>query len=289
MPKGRSHLQVPVFTRAHLDQAADCSMLLWEGVDYETGKDMETSDCEFLEEFYLAFELKRLYPGSKLTIDEDVLRRLIRLGKLKAMFRSTNPIDFGNGLKCIESLISRYDSWLHKQVKPPLDEFLHDFGVELGRSFVTANSGPVINGNYRIPFASRILFFGFPMMPFFSFSNSLSSKMLFQTRPQAALKSFNAELVRGFIANDLLLSKTPVPSAPQSIDAASWSRILACKWWERRVFDIALLLHFGITHKSSTITLKATGASSLTAWVTRANQAKLHEARLLGYNLPKPL
>jgi hypothetical protein len=289
MPKGRTCLQVPLFSKNELDDALDCSILLWNGIDYETGKGMETSDQEFLEEFYLAFEAKRLYPRSQFLIDEDVLRRLIRLGKLKAMFRSTHPIDFSNGLMCIESLIVRYHLWQINNVKPPLEPLLVDFGLHLGRSFVTSNTGPVVNGNYRIPFASRILFYGFPFLPFFNFSNALAARMQFQCRPQAALESFRLELLSGFMLNQTLLTKIRAPSAPPSISKASWLRILACKWWERRVFDIALLLHFQVTRKSSTIASSGIKSSSFFANDTRMKQHKLHSARIGGYNLPRPL
>jgi len=280
MPARRPFISAPVFTRRELDDAVDCSLMLWGGVDYETGRFMETSDCEFLEEFFLSFEAKRLHPKSSFLINEDTLRRLIRVGKLKAMFRSSNPIDFPNGLSCMESLIRDYDDWNKGLIKLSLEDLLVDFGLKLGRSFVTSNATPTRNGNYRVPFASRILFYGFPMLPFFNFSNGLSSKMHFQCRPQDALVTFRLELLRGFLRNQPLLSTIKVPTPPASVSSSSWSRILACKWWQRRVYDIALLLHFGVSKISFGVGAGGSPLPSGLVSTLREKQVTAHSLRL---------
>mgnify|MGYP006273816075 CR=1 FL=1 len=247
MPRGRPHLNVPVFSQRLIDIAEICALSLWRGTDYESGEKMETSDEAFLAEYALGFEAKRKSPNSPFVIDEVALRRMIRVGKLKAMFRSTNPIDFANGLKTIEAVIQKYDAFRKRRIPKTPSEFALEIALDLGGSFVTWTRVPTINGNYRIPLASRILSFGFPLLPIFNFSNGLASKMRFQSRPQAALPSYFRTLEIGLLRNAACLGALKPPHMPIGMSQQTWRNILARKWWQRRVLDIALLLHFKVT------------------------------------------
>jgi hypothetical protein len=247
MPLGRPHLLVPQFTQNEVDIAHRCALSLWHGIDYETAKTMETSDAEFLAEYALACDAKRLNPQSNFIINETALRRLIRVGKLKAMFRSTNPLDFNNGLVTLETIIKRYDDFVNGRLQLTEAGLAEEITLELARSFVTLTRIPTINGNYRLPFASRILAYSFPLLPIFNFSNGLASKMHFQSRPQAALTHYFRELATGHARNQPLLSSLIPPNEPAGMSHTTWQNILSKGWWQRRVLDIALLLHFGVT------------------------------------------
>jgi len=252
MPRGRPHLRVPIFSQRHINLAQRCALALWKGIDYETGRKMQFSDSEFLAEYTLGFEAKRNAPRSRFQINTYSLRRMIRVGKLKAMFRSTNPIDFSNGLLKLQAIIREYDSKLN-QKNFKKDKFTEKIVMKLGKSFVTQTRIPTINGNYRLPFATRILMFGLPMLPLYNFSNGLASKMHFQKRPQAAIPHFYSELSKGLQRNMRRLSLLKPPSHPIGMRQARWTKIIAHKWWQRRVLDIALLLHFGVTSASPKI------------------------------------
>jgi hypothetical protein len=271
MPRGRPHLNVPRFTQTEIDIAQRCALSLWNGVDYENGKDMEASDAEFLAEYALACEAKRKNPQSQLIINETALRKLIRVGKLKAMFRSTNPLDFANGLVVLKAIITEYDNYLNGRLQLTEAEFAEKISLDLAKSFVTFTRIPTINGNYRLPFASRILAYGFPTLPIFNFSNGLASKMHFQSRPQAALPNYYRELDDGLVRTQSRLSSLVPPSEPAGMSQATWQTILLHGWWQRRVLDIALLLRFGVTTAAQAI---AKGSSSQAHKATKGNSPK---------------
>jgi len=211
---------------------------------------MEVSDAEFLAEYALACEAKRLNPQSMLLINEAALRTLIRVGKLKAMYRSTNPLDFSNGLSVLESLIHQYDMFLNGSVHLSEAEFAEQIVLDLGRSFVTWTRIPTVNGNYRLSFATRIIGYCFPLLPIFNFSRGVAARMHFQTRPQAALVHYFREMTNGLQVNQSALGTLTPPSEPVGMSVATWQGILAKGWWQRRVLDIALMLHFGATRSA---------------------------------------
>ena len=62
MPRGRLHLNVPVFKQREINIAERCALSLWNGIDYESAKEMETSDADFLAEYAIAFDAAAL-PG----------------------------------------------------------------------------------------------------------------------------------------------------------------------------------------------------------------------------------
>ena len=247
MPTGRPHLPVPRFTMTEMALAEHCALLLWHGTDYETGKTMEVSDAEFLAEYAMACDQKRRNPQSPFQIDETSLRRLIRVGKLKAMYRSTNPLDFANGLAVLESLVQQYHRLLMGSMALSDSDFAEQIALDFGRSFVTWTRVPTRNGNYRLAFASRILTYSFPLLPIFNFSNGVASKLRFQSRPQAALPHYFKELANGLVTNQQVIASLTPPHEPAGMSVTMWQGIIAKGWWQRRVLDIALLLHLGIT------------------------------------------
>jgi hypothetical protein len=227
--------------------AERCALLLWQGTDYETGKTMEVSDAEFLAEYALACDYKRRNPQSPFQIDETSLRRLIRVGKLKAMYRSTNPLDFANGLAVLEGIVQQYHRLLSGSMALSEADFAEQISLDFGRSFVTWTRVPTRNGNYRLAFASRVLTYSFPLLPIFNFSNGVASKLRFQSRPQAALPHYFKELANGLVTNQQLIFSLTPPHEPSGMSVVTWQGIIAKGWWQRRVLDIALLLRLGIT------------------------------------------
>lgn len=245
MASRRSIKRVPTFTERQIVLADLCARDLWEGTNFENGKDMEISEEQFLIDFAVPFYHLVQNPSSQNGITEYTIRQLIRVANLKALYRSTIPTDFPAGIACITNdVIPLYKDWLVK-----VGNFISvSYGVKavliLGTRFVTPIAVPTRNGNYRVPLATRILFFAIPEMPFFNFSNELGKQMQFQSRPQAAISHFMDELNEGMKKNSALINLELPASKLLSTDLIK--KIKAGNWWQRRVLDLALLLHFGV-------------------------------------------
>lgn len=239
-------IPAPKFRPYIIKLAELCAIDLWHGIDYETGKSMEVSDEELLHDF--AFPFKYLYenPQTHIQISEFSVRRLIRVGRLKAMFRSAQEINFQAGIKAIETLVlPTYLGWRSGNLKLVETGYGLRSTLDLGASFVTATSVPTRNGHYRVPLASRLLFFMTPDMKIFNFSNGLAKAMQLQSRPQAAIADFSIEMEKGLKKNQIALDKLRMPK-PKIIGEELWHCIDNSDWWQRRVLDLAMLLQFNV-------------------------------------------
>jgi hypothetical protein len=247
---------VPKFTAYEVKLAELCAMDLWSGINYETGEEMEVSDEEFLADFAIPFQLLRKNPKTNNQITEFSIRRLIRVGKIKAAYRSQEPTNFQSGIETIvKKVIPVYDGWRNKTLKLTPIGYGERVTLDLGAGFVT-NSKPSLNGNYRIALASRLLFFAVPDMLLFNFSNDLAESMLFQKRPQAAIPYFMEALQQGLLVNRTLFNKLELPPS-KLLGTALWKRIKKFNWWQRRVLDLALMLHFGVVTARPALRTKA--------------------------------
>lgn len=247
MPLSKPFKNVPTFSLYQIRLAHLCAWHLWDGLDFETGKPAECSDEELLFKFAVPFQQTRAIP-TRNHITEQNIRQLIRVGRLKALFRSANPTDFQKGIKTIKkSTIPIYNDWRFSKRRLTPTGYATKAILELGMGFVNQTHSSSINGNYRVPLASRVLFFAVPDMLVFNYSNGLGKAMNFQSRPQAAIPYFNKEMHEGLKRNHALLSKFKMPP-PVYLDYEMWERIKKYRWWQRRVLDIALLLHFNVAH-----------------------------------------
>jgi hypothetical protein len=239
-------IPVPKFRPYTLKLAELCAIDLWNGIDYETGKTMEISDEELLVDFAVPF--KHLYenPQTAIQISEYSVRRLIRVGRLKALFRSTQGTDFPAGIAAIKTkVLPIYDGWRNGTLKLVDTGYGLKSTLDLGASFVTGVSAPTINGNYRVPLASRLLFYMTPDMKVFNFSNGLAKAMQLQSRPQAAIGEFSVQMQIGLDKNINKFRKLKLPQ-PKLLGEDFWTHISKSDWWQRRVLDLAMLLQFNV-------------------------------------------
>lgn len=239
-------IPVPKFRPYILKLAELCAIDLWNGIDYETGKSMEVSDEELLHDFAVPFKYLYENPQTHIQISEFSVRRLIRVGRLKAMFRSAQETDFHAGIKAIETLVlPTYVGWRSGTLKLVETGYGLRSTLDLGASFVTVTTVPTRNGNYRVALASRLLFYLIPDMKLFNFSNGLAKAMQLQSRPQAAIADFSIEMEKGLKKNQIELDKLQMPK-PKIIGEEFWHYIDSSDWWQRRVLDLAMLLHFNV-------------------------------------------
>jgi len=223
-----------------------CATALWEGVNFETGLPGEISDEVLLSNFHVAFQKKIKNPALPSLIDEMQLRQLIRVCKIKAMFRSKLPLDFQKGIDSISNHVEPIYNISTKRNAPiGRLEASTEATLELSKNWVN-NTNPSLNGNYRVPFSTRILFFACPEMCIFNYSKALEKAMQLQTRPQAAIKAFNQLMMDGMMVNRVLLNQCQLPTRT-AMSVANWNKIAKTDWWKRRVLDLAMLIHYQIS------------------------------------------
>jgi hypothetical protein len=103
------------------------------------------------------------------------------------------------------------------------------------------------NAGFRIPLATRILFFALPSMPIANFSNGLAKSLNLQSRPEAAIHYYYQIFHTCMASNSSQLSKYEIPGSNGLVDDMIYKEVKNSDWWQRRVLDIALLLHFNVT------------------------------------------
>jgi hypothetical protein len=275
MAKGKKHLSVPLLSPYAIKLAELCAIDLWNGVDYETGKPIDASDDELLLTFYLPIKRMYLRGASSNTITEDDVRLIIKQGKLKALYRSHLPLDFNKGLNAIKSqCLPIYKGWRNGTMQLTPTGYATKASLELGISFVQTSKAPTRNGNYRVPLSTRILFYALPDMLMFNYSNALGKALNLQSRPQSAIPYFFEIMSKGLEKNAKELAKLKMPSSV-FLSQVDWARIKKHGWWERRVLDLALMIHFKLS--TPRIDLQRL-ARQLAKQAHQKNQAKkLHE------------
>ena len=256
MPMGKMPIPVPKFTAYEMKLAELCAVALWQGINFETDKLAEVSDEVLLNNFHVAFQRLVKKPTLPTLINELQLRQLIRVGKLKAMFRSNLPLDFERGIDAIRDLVVPiYVASKLKNSKISRIDASTRATLDLALCWIT-NDKPSLNGNYRVPFSTRILFFACPEMKIFNYTNSFEKVLKLQVRPQAAITKFNELLAEGMILNSVLLNQCKLPTN-SAMKLTTWKRVAKTDWWQRRVLDLALLLHYRLAVPNRTYTSKA--------------------------------
>jgi hypothetical protein len=212
MAKAFAHVPVPKFSASHLALAEACAIELWNGIDYQTGNECEVSDEELLAMF--ATPTFALLKNSRIrqSITELDIRTLIRVAKLKALFRSAQETDFQSAISSYKpTALAVYGGYKRQSLSLP-NPFDYATQATLDWSVKFVNNTSVSrNGNHRVPLACRILFFAMPDMMVFNFSNGLAKKMRFQSRPQAAIPYFNKYMADGLELNKNLLKNLEMP------------------------------------------------------------------------------
>jgi hypothetical protein len=266
MPKAFSHIPVPKFSANHLALAEVCAVDLWNGFDYQTGKVCDVSDEDLLVMFATPTFAMYRSTRTRQTLTEIDMRELIRVAQLKALFRSAQVTDFQGAISAYRATaLAVYSGWKKKKLKLANDyDYATEAILDWSVKFVN-NTSVSLNGNHRVPLACRILFFAMPDMVVFNFSNGLAKKMRFQSRPQAAIPIFNKYLSDGLQLNKALLTKLEMTQRTKLAEDI-WLDANKGGWWQRRVLDLALLLHFGLV--SATPQLQTKGRQLAARWAS---------------------
>jgi hypothetical protein len=265
MATGFTPLPVPKFSASQIALAHVCAESLWSGYEYQTGKLMRYSEEEYMQLFASRTIQIANASTTRLKLSISVIKDLMIDAGLKALYRSTLETDFNLAVNTYQArAVKHYSDWKNK-TSPIFLPYAYATQAELnwGAGFVNNPSGVTRNGNYRVPLASRVLFFSMPDMMVFNFSNSLAKKMQFQSRPQAAVGGYNRIMSEGLERNKLLLNKLTMPM-PTLLSKDIWKAAKKANWWHRRVMDLALLMHHGLV--MATPDLQTKGKALAAKW-----------------------
>ena len=239
MPPARQPLKIPRLSQNIIDQAEHCARLIWFGTSYLTAKP-QTSDEFLLQEF--SCPVKDFLTGqtNSITFSSGALHDLMVVGGLKALFRTQHQLDFRQFETFLEkNLFTLLKSTSSSIPNLELSEFVKNSGKALVSAKVNTNAG------YRVALASRILFFAIPQVKLFNFSQDLSDALQLQSRPQVAIYNFQEIFDAGLRSNRSRLNKITPPASSGIIDGSVYDENLVnCDWWQRRVLDLAVKLHF---------------------------------------------
>jgi hypothetical protein len=114
--------------------------------------------------------------------------------------------------------------------------------------------GMVTQPNYhQIILASRILFFNVPNIRIYNISSALARNLQLTGRPVNYHHQFRQKMDKFLSHNRTQLSKFSLPQHSH-LDKRVWDQIKQTDWWQRRVLDLALLIHFGCVKTNPNIT-----------------------------------
>ena len=245
MAVAKSKKPVPKFSAKEIKLANACAVLIWNGVSYESGKEI-LSDRDLL--IYFSHELAKNHLSSshRLNLSRAMLHDLIIVSLLKPMYRKQNELSYSN----MENYLRRDFQKFIKAINTSKNseeklEHASQLVRETGKAVVLPNVSA--KAGYRIPFASRLLFFAAPQILIFNYANRLAEKkMNYQSRPHYAYKDYAFDLLGGLRKNWAELSKYSIPTKEPLKAEADIKIAYKTHWWARRVLDIALLIRFGV-------------------------------------------
>ena len=241
MHPARQPLIIPRLSQTVIDKAEHCARLIWFGTSYLTGKP-QTSDELLLQEF--SRPVNDLFTGqtNSVAFSRSAIHDLMVVGGRKALFRTQHQLDFQQFETILETnLFSLQQSSPATITNLQLSEFVKNSGKALVSTKVKTNAG------YRVALASRILFFALPQVKLFNYSQDLSNALQLQSRPQVAIYNFQEIFDAGLRSNRSRLNKITPPASLGIIDGSVYDENLVNgHWWQRRVLDLAVKLHFNI-------------------------------------------
>lgn len=243
---------IPVFTSRQIDIANDAAVLLYNGRDFVNGEEI-VSDREFLVHFSSEFERLRKSNKPAIRLSRIIIHDLIIVSMLKPMYRKQNELTYPG----LERYFNSHYPAFYRGYKTNKDKetkllMSSEFVIKSGKAVVKPNVSA--KAGYRVPFASRMLFFAAPEMLIFNYANRLAEKeMKYQSRPHYAYPYYAKDMLEGLRKNWKQLSRYNIPLKRKNKPEVDIAVAYRSHWWARRVFDIALLLHFRVFTKQYSV------------------------------------
>lgn len=238
-----SHLPIPKISPATYDLAHQCCLQLWCGLEFSDGT-KQASDAYLLETWASKFQKGFNTKKSVRYTDDDIrdltyAARVGRFLKIPHIIKRRLNASFNSSIRALYTQPNAYSD---------------DFSEELGRA-IAKNIGQ----SGKIIVASRMLFFAIPDRCLFNLNEKVADKL---QMPRTALR-FKTVMVNEMhqrCKKDWgILKKYKMPHRTPEISKEIWQ--LACDngWWQRRVLDVAILLHLKLasaTYTKNTLRIK---------------------------------
>lgn len=259
MATNRPQISVPLFSARDIILAELCALDLWNGIDFQTGTALSTSDEDLLVAF--SHPTYAITNGGSTTqsISPVDIEKLVRVAQLRQILRGKTPTDYQAGISNFSAkVLPIYKNWINQSISIPSHIHATKAILDWSPTFAGVNTITQAQGRHRVALCSRILFFAVPELPFFNFSRALSKSFKLQFRAEQALPHFNKIMEIGYHLNWSVLTSAQMPQSTR-LNEKIMASALKADWWGRRILDIALLLHFGIAHARMPLQTQAQG------------------------------
>jgi hypothetical protein len=257
--------RLPTFSHSAIHLADLCARELWHGRAYEDGKPLEFidvlpneeagkpnklwrkthSDEDLLETFsspFLAYALDSSIPISEVIDIHHIEKYFISAVRLNVLKAKNSTIDYSNGIQVLFSdLVTHYKQWNSSESEENYSEIGMELTRVLGEAFYRTNSSQQTGA--QIALASRLLFFAIPDFPLFNYSTSISDGLKLRGSASEIIPQYFETLAEGYERNFDVLSSFEMPYATK-LSPIIWNRARSAGWWQRRIFDLALVLFF---------------------------------------------
>lgn len=258
MRVGQKPPEIPVLSDALLKLADIAARELWLGINYSTGKSQQPvvkdqsipvpfgtrpvtlSDERLIEMFSIPFYSAARAHGVKdklPLLPQYIDPYFIRVAGLKAAPKQS--------MQALKDGIRLLLTDLSADYKRYIIGKSSETSVVKAAAYTSklvAKFGASDNVNHRA-LAFRILFFAIPDFPCFNYSSAIINELRLSTADANFYSNFVETLNRGYRMNWERLVRFEMP-LPTHLNSKVWLRARNYGWWQRRVFDLALVLHF---------------------------------------------
>jgi len=237
-----SLVQVPLFTQREIWVAECCALALWNGISFETLKQISPSDEVLLSNFDLGFQHAVRFPNQPSKITVGIIRDLIRVAKTTQTYRGRYHLDIQKGISGIKKFgVLAYRAATSRPRLMPTLAAGKQAVDDCSKEWTSATA----NVTHRTVLTTRVLFFCIPEIAIYNFCTDFKKAMGLSAKSHVALPDFNNLMFNGINANRAQLFRLQLPKS-SVITKRAWNRINKSDWWQRRVLDLALLIHHQI-------------------------------------------
>jgi hypothetical protein len=239
------YYRIPVQT---IRLANICAEACWYGINFKNLKINQLTSDESLMKYFA--EPMFVHGKNVATFNPDIftdkvsdLITVCGLGMLRLGFHRIS----------INAAIATIKNQIHPMFDGVRSASIRQTRSQPSNAISHLSSGMVTQPNYhQIILASRILFFNVPNIRIYNISSALARNLNLRGRPVNYHHLFRERMDKYLSYNRTQLSRHSLPP-PSHLDKRVWDQINQTDWWQRRVLDLALLIHFGCANPNPNI------------------------------------
>ncbi len=245
-----TNMLIPNISRQTYNLANQCAIALWNGINYETGKKQLISDSALLQMFAIKTHRNVKY-GVPMSYSLNEISILLKVTKLSHHIDPLT-VDLSTGKMCLNQTVTSYAMGNNPKgrfFRYQLGAVLSDI---LGRSFSTKkyvirNGQRIRTQNNKTTLASRLLFFTVPNLQCFNLNDKVAKSLQLKYKKASLFNEEYCEAFATLLDRDWhILSNFTMPTVTNEISQTIWNEAFNGCWWQRRVLDLAVLLHFNL-------------------------------------------